>query len=291
MTSATPRSRMRSILAGGACVSPASVYDPLSARAAAALGFELMMLAGSVASMTVLGAPDLVVLTLTEFAEQIRRITRVSPLPLLVDADHGYGNALNVVRCVQELETAGVAALTIEDTLLPRPFGADGDAVISPNEAVGKMRAAVEARYDPAVVVLGRTAALRIEGLDACRRRVEAYAATGVDGIFLVGARTRAEIEALRGVTSLPFVLGSTTAELQDRGWLAGQGVRVMLQGHAPFHAAARAVYDTLAALRDGATAADLSATVAPAELMRELTAQDEYDQAIARYLTASQDP
>lgn len=282
---------MRSILAGEACVSPASVYDPLSARAAAALGFELMMLAGSVASMTVLGAPDLVVLTLTEFAEQIRRITRVSPLPLLVDADHGYGNALNVARCVQELETAGVAALTIEDTLLPRAFGADGDALISPDEAVGKMRAAVEARSDPTLVVLGRAAGLRIEGVDACRTRVEAYAATGVDGIFLVGARTRAEIEALRAVTPLPFVLGSATAELQDRAWLAGRGVRVLLQGHAPFHAAAKTMYDTLRALRDGATTADLSASVAPAALMRELTAQDEYDRAIARYLTAHQDP
>src|SRR5487761_1334241 len=139
------RQRLRELLAGDRCIAPASVFDPLSARAAATLEFELMMLAGSVASATVLGAPDLVVLTLTEFAEQIRRITRAADLPLLVDADHGYGNALNVMRCVEELETAGVAGLTVEDTSLPRPFDATGDTAISVEEACGKLRAAVAA--------------------------------------------------------------------------------------------------------------------------------------------------
>ena len=113
------RERYRRVLAGDACVYPASVFDPMSARMAESLGYDVGMLAGSIASATVLGAPDLVVLTLTEFAEQIRRITRASSLSLMVDADHGYGNALNVMRTVEELETAGVAALTIEDTLLP----------------------------------------------------------------------------------------------------------------------------------------------------------------------------
>src|SRR5208282_1091129 len=117
------RQRFRAVLAGSACVHPGSVFDPISARIAEDIGFETGMFAGSIASFTVLGAPDLVVLTLTEFAEQIRRITRAGGLPLLVDADHGYGNALNVMRTVQELEAAGVAALTIEDTLLPRAYG------------------------------------------------------------------------------------------------------------------------------------------------------------------------
>jgi carboxyvinyl-carboxyphosphonate phosphorylmutase len=160
-------SSIRPILAGSACISPASVYDPLSARAAQQLGFDIMMLAGSIASAVVLGAPDLVVLTLTELAEQVRRITRVSPLPLLVDADHGFGNALSVMRCVQELESAGVAALTIEDTLLPRPFGADGEQLISVEEATGKFQAALTARRNPDTAILARTGALRVEGLEA----------------------------------------------------------------------------------------------------------------------------
>ena len=117
------RERYRQTIAGTACIHPASVHDAISARIAEELGFEVGMFAGSIASFTVLGAPDLIVLTLTEFAAQAYRINRAGKLPLMVDADHGYGNALNVMRTVQELETAGVAALMIEDTLLPRAFG------------------------------------------------------------------------------------------------------------------------------------------------------------------------
>src|ERR1051325_9171869 len=117
------REKLRALLAGSKCLSPASVFDPLSARIAESVGFEIGMLAGSGESNTTLAAPDLIVLTLTEFADQIRRIMRVSNLSLLVDADHGYGNALNVMRTDQEFEHAGVSALTIEDTAQPRRFG------------------------------------------------------------------------------------------------------------------------------------------------------------------------
>ncbi|MDJ0611047.1 MAG: isocitrate lyase/PEP mutase family protein, partial [Kiloniellales bacterium] len=110
------REQFRSIIEGEACVHPASVHDPVSARIAEDLGFEMGMYAGSTAALTVLGAPDLILLTLTEFAGQAHRISRASELPLLADADHGYGNALNVMRTVEELEAAGIAGLTIEDT-------------------------------------------------------------------------------------------------------------------------------------------------------------------------------
>jgi len=138
------RRRFRAVLAGDRCLHPGSVFDPISARIAEDLGFEVGMFAGSVASMTVLGAPDLIVLTLSEFAAQAYRINRAGNLPLLVDADHGYGNALNVKRTVEELETAGVAALTIEDTVLPKPYGElETTRLIPVQEGVGKMRAAL----------------------------------------------------------------------------------------------------------------------------------------------------
>jgi carboxyvinyl-carboxyphosphonate phosphorylmutase len=121
------RRRYRQVLEGTVCIHPASVFDAMSARMAESLGFEVGMFSGSIGSGVVLGAPDLTVLTLTEFADQIRRITRGSDLPLMVDADHGYGNALNVMRTVEELEASGVAALTIEDTVLPTPFGGHGE--------------------------------------------------------------------------------------------------------------------------------------------------------------------
>jgi len=117
------REALRSILNGSSCIRPGSVYDATSIRIAEDLGFELGMFGGSVASLAVLGDPDIALITLTEFAEQVRRMSRASTLPVLVDADHGYGNALNVRRTVQEVEAAGAAGLTIEDTLLPQVFG------------------------------------------------------------------------------------------------------------------------------------------------------------------------
>src|SRR5258708_12480116 len=160
------RERFRSVLSGNNCVYPGSVFDPISARIAEDLGFEVGMFAGSVASMTVLGAPDLIVLTLTEFAAQAHRICRAANLPLLCDADHGYGNALNVMRTVEELETAGVAALSIEDTDLPAPHGGGKPRLISIEEGVGKMRAAVAARQDPGLVIAGRTSAPSMTSID-----------------------------------------------------------------------------------------------------------------------------
>jgi carboxyvinyl-carboxyphosphonate phosphorylmutase len=148
------RERFRAILSGNRCVHPGSVYDAISARIAEDLGFEVGMFSGSIGSMSVLGAPDLVVLTLSEFAGQAYRICRAGNLALLVDADHGYGNALNVRRTVEELETAGICAMSIEDTVLPRPYGPGGKPSLSSlEEGVGKMKAALSARQDKNLVI------------------------------------------------------------------------------------------------------------------------------------------
>src|SRR5712671_6513326 len=182
------RKQFRAILEADACVHPASVHDPISARIAVDLGFETGMFAGSVASLTVLGAPDLIVLTLSEFAGQAYRINRAGGLPLMVDADHGYGNALNAKRTVEELETAGVAGITIEDTLLPTPYGATETKLIPIQEGVGKMKAALAGRQDPRLVVVGRTSALGITGLADTIARLKAYEEAGADMLFMAGA-------------------------------------------------------------------------------------------------------
>jgi carboxyvinyl-carboxyphosphonate phosphorylmutase len=279
------RKQYRRVLAGNVCVHPASVFDPMSARMAASLGFEVGMFAGSIASGTVLGAPDLVVLTLTEFAEQIRRIARGSDLPLMVDADHGYGNALNVMRTVEELETSGVAALTIEDTVLPTPFGGQDEGLVSVAEMVGKLRGAVAARQDPSLVVIGRTTALRRGGIAEAEKRIRAYEDTGIDAIFLVGASTREEVEAMHRVTRLPLMLGGAPPALADRAFLAANGVRIALQGHHPFYAAAKAVYDTLKYLRDGGAPAGLKDRVASEDLLAIALKQNDYKRWQGDYL------
>jgi oxaloacetate decarboxylase len=273
------RTRFRALLAGDRCVHPGSVYDAISARIAEDLGFEIGMFSGSVGSMAVLGAPDLVVLTLSEFAAQAYRICRAGDLALLVDSDHGYGNALNVMRTVQELESAGVCALSIEDTVLPRPYGPSGKpTLISVEEGVGKMKAALAGRQDKNLVIAGRTSALAITGIDDCIRRAKAYEAAGVDAIFLAGGVTAEAIEAVSEAIRLPIITGGAGGVLSDRDWLAAHKVRIALQTHAPFSAAVQGVYNTLKALREGTKPGDLQG-IAPPELMQRVTRAADYRQ------------
>jgi carboxyvinyl-carboxyphosphonate phosphorylmutase len=279
------RERFRTLLTGDRCIHPGSVFDPISARIAEELGFELGMFAGSIASFAVLGAPDLILLTLTEFAEQAYRINRAGRLPLLVDADHGYGNALNVMRTVQELETAGVAAICIEDTLLPKAFGEAEPGLISLEEGVGKMRAALAAREDPALVIVGRTSAAAIAGTEDVLRRARAYEATGVDALFFAGGMTREQLDAISAAVNLPLMLGGSGRELQDPDYLASRRVRIALQGHHPFAAAVQAVYGTLKALREGTKPGDLPG-IASAEMMRRVTRAADYKSWTERFLT-----
>src|ERR1700722_7551058 len=273
------RERFRAILSGNRCVHPGSVYDAVSARIAEDLGFEVGMFSGSIGSMAVLGAPDLVVLTLTEFAAQANRVCRAGNLALLVDADHGYGNALNVRRTVEELETAGVCAMSIEDTVLPRSYGPNGKPTLIPvEEGIGKMKAALSARQDKKLVIAGRTSALAITGLDDAMKRAKAYEAGEVDAIFLAGGVTVETIEAISSEIKIPLITGGGAGTLADLDWMAAHKVRVALQGHAPFSAAVQAVYTTLKALRDG-TKPDAWTGIAPADLMRRVTRGDQYAQ------------
>lgn len=252
------REAFRAILEGDACVHPASVFDPVSARIAEDIVFEAGMFAGSVASLTILGAPDHIVVTMSEFAEQCRRICRAGELPLMVDADHCYGNALNVMRTVEELETAGVCGMSIEDTVLPMEYGSPRQVnFTSIEEGVGKMKAALEARRDPGLAIVGRTSMVPRDLKDGIAR-VKAYEAAGVDALFLVGVKTREDLEAVASEVTLPLVIGGSPVGLQDLDWLSDLNVRLCLQGHQPAAAAFQAVYETMTALRGGTAPKDL---------------------------------
>lgn len=264
---------------------PGSIFDPMSARVAQHVGFEIGMFAGSTASLTVLGAPDYIVLTLSEFAEQCHRICRAAEIPLMVDADHGYGNALNVMRTVEELEAAGVSGMSIEDTDLPEPHGTAGkQRMLSLEEGIGKMRAAVAARGDTDIMIAGRTSAPAIADAAETIRRAKAYEATGVDAIFLVGIKTREQLDAVAPEISKPLILGATTPELADRDYLTSRGVRIALQGHLPIRAGVQAIYETMRALRDGTAPEDIKGLPGD-DLMEIATRQAGYDAARKDYL------
>jgi carboxyvinyl-carboxyphosphonate phosphorylmutase len=268
------RGALRAVLSGSRCARPASVYDAISMRIADDLGFEVGMFGGSVASLAILGDPDIALITLTELAEQVRRMTRAAALPVLVDADHGYGNALNVRRTVQELESAGAAGLTIEDTLLPQAFGEAQPQLVSLAEGLGKINAALDARSDPTLVIIGRTGALAITSLDDAIARAQAYEAAGVDALFFTGVKTRPQLDAITAATTLPIVLGGPSEAITDWDYLAERRVRIAVQGHAPIAAATEAVFQTLQAVRNGAAPKQLTG-LASAELMQRVTRGD----------------
>ncbi|BCD84990.1 oxaloacetate decarboxylase [Pseudomonas solani] len=268
------RTAFRALLNSKTCYHTASVFDPMSARIAADLGFEVGILGGSVASLQVLAAPDFALITLSEFVEQAVRIGRVSRLPVIADADHGYGNALNVMRTVVELERAGIAALTIEDTLLPAQFGRKSTDLISVEEGVGKIRAALEARVDPDLAIIARTHA-GVLTTEEVITRTKAYQAAGADGICMVGVTDFEHLETIASHLSVPLMLVTYgNPQLRDNQRLADLGVRIVVNGHAAYFAAIKATYDCLREQRQIDTAAsELSAT----ELTHKYTLPEDY--------------
>jgi len=284
MTPNNKRRALRALLNGQDCIFPASVFDPLSGRAAEEIGYECLFMAGSVASLVILGAPDLVIITLSELAEQTRRIARATSLPFFLDADHGFGNALSVMRCVEELEAAGLSGLTIEDTELPDPFDKKSGMPFSIAEGVGKLKAALAARSDPDFVIIGRTGAVGASGLEDALARIAAYQETGVDAIFLSGLKTREEIEACANACRLPLLLGNIPEKLRDQEALAKLGIRAVITGHRPHAASVTATYETLHATRNGTLGpapADESA------MMDRLTRKQDYARWNKYFLTS----
>jgi carboxyvinyl-carboxyphosphonate phosphorylmutase len=284
----TPNARRKAfmaLLSGGGCVRPASVVDPLSMRAAEDIGYEVAMLAGSVASLAVLGAPDLAVLTLSELAEQVRRVCRNSAIPLLVDGDHGYGNALSARRTVEELEGAGAAAVTIEDTELPA--ASSGPGRLLPIQVAGaKVRAAVDARQDLDFTVVGRTnAALTVDRDDLLARQA-AFEDAGCQAIFIAGLKTLEDLDALAKGRRTPLILASAIKGVDDAE-LAARGVRIQLQGHQPSFDAWMATYRRLYQQRHG----DFPAETDPRVLTKQLSGHGHYVRWTEDYLDGSAPP
>ena len=282
------RKKFRALVAGKKCLHPASVHDPLTARIAEDLGFECGMYAGSIASETVLAAPDTMVLTLTEFAEQAYRMNRASNLPIVCEVDNAYGNALNARRTVEEMENAGVVAICVEDTLAPRPYGKSNTlGFLSIEEGVGKMKAALDARQDKSMLIAGRTRALAVNGVKDAIARCKADEKAGVEAIFVAGKKTFAQLEEVCGALKVPvFTSGvDSNGDLFDNKQLARIGVRIALQGHLPIQAAVKGVHDTLKALRAGTPPKELKNMLASKELMDKATRAADYDKWTEEYL------
>lgn len=195
-------SRPRLLLAPGA-------WDPLSARVVEDAGFEAVYVTGSGVSVAHLGLPDIGLATMTEMVEQIRRIAAAVRIPVIADADSGYGNAMNVRRTVREYEAAGVAALHLEDQEFPKRCGhLEGKRVIPAKTMIARIRAACEARRDPDLIIIARTDARAVLGLDEAIGRAEAYRDAGADVLFVEAPVGEAEVAAVaRALQGVPLLI------------------------------------------------------------------------------------
>jgi 2-methylisocitrate lyase-like PEP mutase family enzyme len=211
------------------------VYDALSALIAERAGFEALYLSGASIAYTRLGRPDLGLTTYSEVEDTLARITERVATPVIVDADTGFGNALNVQRTVRGLERAGAAMIQLEDQTFPKRCGhLDGKSVVPVDEMCGKLRAGLDARRDARTLVLARTDALAVEGLDSALDRAEAYLQCGVDALFIEALRSPEQMDAAcrRFTSRVPLlanmVEGGQTP-LQSAADLGARGFRLVI--------------------------------------------------------------
>ncbi|NOV27892.1 carboxyvinyl-carboxyphosphonate phosphorylmutase [Cupriavidus necator] len=211
------------------------VYDALSALLAEQAGFEALYLSGGAVAYTLLGRSDVGLTTATETADVLARITDRVSLPVIVDGDTGYGNALNTQRTVRAFERAGAAMIQLEDQGFPKRCGhLAGKSLVPVREMCGKLRAALDARHSPDTLILARTDAVAVEGLDAAIERAEAYLACGVDGLFIEAVVSAADMDRVCGRFSARVPLLANMVEggktpIQSAAELGARGYRIVI--------------------------------------------------------------
>src|SRR5919201_6619522 len=255
----TGAQRIRDLVAERTVVMP-GVYDAITARIAARLGFEIVFISGYSVSAVRLGEPDFGFLTESEMAEAARSVTRVSEAPVIVDADTGYGNAVNVMRTVRDFQEAGAAGVFLEDQVWPKKCGHfAGKQVIPTTEHAAKIRAACDARGERDLFIVARTDARQPLGVDAAIERCLAYREAGADALFVEAPQSMEELERIAEALPAPLVANmierGVTPHL-SRSELEELGFNLIVCPLAALFAAAKAVSDILTELRDLETTA-----------------------------------
>ena len=272
------RERFRQVIARDTCTLAANIFDPLSSHIAHLLEYEICVLSGSVGKVANLGVPDIVLSNMSDVVDHCRRIIRMSDVSLMVDAEDGFGNAVNVSRTVREMEGAGVSAIEIEDNVVPKQFGVANPGLVSTAEQVGKLKAAVAARIDPTTVIVARSAALGECSLEEALDRIKAYSETGAEAVMLTGCKSRRQLEAVHQATTLPLCVLSPPADARDDPeFLAANGVRILMLGNPTFAVTVKAIYDSLKHLKIGGSMEDLAERQAAPDLLRWVNRTDEF--------------
>jgi 2-methylisocitrate lyase-like PEP mutase family enzyme len=250
----TPGSRLRALLARPEPLVLPGCADALTARLAVAAGFEAVYATGAGIANTLLGMPDVGLTTMTELVDQVARIAEAVDVPIVADIDTGFGNAINARRAMIEFERAGVAAIQIEDQVFPKRCGHfDGKEIVPLPEMLAKLRAMLDARRDPALVVIARTDALAVDGLDAAVDRGRAFADAGADVVFIEAPTRLEDLRALPGRVPVPLVANMVEGgktPLLGAAELGAMGYRIVLFANTALRVGARAARDALVELR-----------------------------------------
>jgi 2-methylisocitrate lyase-like PEP mutase family enzyme len=250
----TSRQRLRELLAGDELIVAPGVYDGVSAALVSKLGFEAAYMTGAGVCASAYGLPDIGLATLTEMADRARVLAGLLEVPLIADADTGYGSPINVIRTVREYERAGVAAIQLEDQTFPKRCGhLAGKEVIHADQFARSLQAAVEAREDPDTVIVARTDARAPLGLEEAISRANRYASVGAEVIFVEAPRTVEELERIAAEVSAPLLLnivpGGLTPEL-DQARLKELGYRIVIYPVTVVTAVVPAAIQALSGLR-----------------------------------------
>ncbi len=281
--------RLKQILAGDRCIVAPGVADAFAARMVGMEGFEACYMTGFGTSLTRLGMPDIGLLTMSEMVDNAARITDACAVPLIADADTGYGNPMNVRRTIREYERAGVASVHLEDQAWPKRCGhLAGKRVIPVNEMEAKLKAAVDSRQDPDFLVIARTDAIAVEGFEAALERADRYRAAGADVIFVEAPTSMTQLESIgqrfRGVPLLYNMAASGKTPDLDNATMARLGFRLAIFPNWLLLAAIPAMRRMLRELKAKGSVADIRKDVATFQEFTEIAGLPEVQELENRY-------
>jgi 2-methylisocitrate lyase-like PEP mutase family enzyme len=282
MAQLTHSETLRFMLDQGRLVRMPCAYDGLTARIAQSVGFAAVAFSGNAVSASLLGLPDIGVLTLTENLEHAGRIARGLKIPMICDADTGYGGVMNVMRTVREFEASGIAGIHIEDQVTPKRCGLlpQGIPVLNVDEACQKIKAAVYARTDRNFLIIARTDAKSMHGLEDASKRARAYAQAGADAVLVMGANTPEELRYVADIAKAPLVVvvqeGGPTAELTNET-LESVGCVFALHAGVARYAAVRALTDAFTALHQDSHTRTVRDRMASFDEYNQILGMDEW--------------
>lgn len=284
----SPGARLRALIARPGAVAAPGVVDALAARLVKEAGFEAVYMTGDGSAAARLGMPDIGLMTMSEMVDNLARIADASELPVVADADTGYGGPINVRRTVREYERAGVAAMHLEDQVHPKRCGhLEGKRIVPAGEMVSKIKAAVDARRDPGLMIIARTDANAVEGLDAALERAQLYRQAGADMLFVESPTSREQIARIGKSFDCPLLfnaaLSGRTPVLSLKE-IADYGYKLTIYGCHTVFVAMAAIRQFLAHLRATGRIDDLPVPMAPFRDYLKVLGLPEVQELEARY-------